>query len=228
MQEGFLVTPPLRRVLVATACYTWQVYSTFYVNLVSAAKALLLQHGIDLIPMVVNGQALIQLARNEMLGVAYEGFDDIVFVDADVAVTPEDLVRLLSHDVPFVGAAVAKKIEGEDYSIRSKSGSVNVEGDLWEVDGLATGLLRIRKDAIEKLCDSFGEYVDDKGIVQPNVCAVIVQDDGRILSEDFVLCERWKQLGGKVYVDPALKPGHFGTKCWESNAKDWASRIGVV
>jgi len=191
--------------------------------MVSAAKALL-QQGVDLIPMVVNGQALIQLARNEMFGIAYDDFDDMIFIDHDVVVTPEDLMKLLSWDEPFVAGVVAKKTETEDYSIRVKNGNLSVyPNGLWEVDGVATGLLRLRRDAVEKLCDSSESYKDDKGVSQPRVCDVLVQDDGRIMSEDFVLCEKWKALGGKVMVDPSLTPGHFGIKCWESNALKWSN-----
>jgi hypothetical protein len=35
-------------------------------------------------------------------------------------------------------------------------------------------------------------------------------DSGRYLSEDYAFCRRWRDIGGKVFVDPQCKLAHLG------------------
>jgi hypothetical protein len=35
-------------------------------------------------------------------------------------------------------------------------------------------------------------------------------DSGRYLSEDYAFCRRWRDIGGKIWVDLDCKVGHLG------------------
>lgn len=42
-------------------------------------------------------------------------------------------------------------------------------------------------------------------------------DSGRYLAEDYAFCRRWRDIGGKVFVDPLCKLGHLGQHMYRGN-----------
>ena len=41
--------------------------------------------------------------------------------------------------------------------------------------------------------------------------------NGQLVSEDNIFCEKWRSLGGKVYMDPSMTCNHIGIKKYVSN-----------
>ena len=70
--------------------------------------------------------------------------------------------------------------------------------ELHEVRWLAGGCVLIKREVIEKLM---------KEHLVPNL-PMIYKDE--YLSEDFSFCERARQIGYKIYVEPTIKIGHIG------------------
>ena len=56
-------------------------------------------------------------------------------------------------------------------------------------------------------------YVSSLAETCRNVFEVKVVD-GELMSEDIVFCEKIRNLGEKVYIDPNVKCGHIGVKKW--------------
>ena len=52
-----------------------------------------------------------------------------------------------------------------------------------------------------------------------------INDKKQYISEDYSFCDRWKQLGGKVYVEPSLILNHIGSMNYKGNMlnkiKNW-------
>ena len=42
-------------------------------------------------------------------------------------------------------------------------------------------------------------------------------DSGRYLSEDYAFCRRWRDIGGKVFIDINSKLDHQGQHVWRGN-----------
>jgi hypothetical protein len=38
--------------------------------------------------------------------------------------------------------------------------------------------------------------------------------------EDYSFCKRWRDMGGRVWVDPTISMGHLGTKIWKGRLAD--------
>jgi hypothetical protein len=78
-----------------------------------------------------------------------------------------------------------------------------------------TGFMLIKREVFEKLKPHVIEYinntqyVDEKtyGFFQLCVCP----DTGVLLSEDYFFCNKWREIGGKVYLAPWVKLHHIGT-----------------
>ena len=46
---------------------------------------------------------------------------------------------------------------------------------------------------------------------------MIDPDSGRYLSEDYALCRRWRDIGGKVFVDLDTPLQHLGQMAYHGN-----------
>jgi hypothetical protein len=41
------------------------------------------------------------------------------------------------------------------------------------------------------------------------------------LSEDYALVQKWRELGGRVWVDPTIKLSHTGIRTWKGDYGSW-------
>jgi len=46
------------------------------------------------------------------------------------------------------------------------------------------------------------------------------QDSGRYLSEDFAFCRRWRQIGGKIWIDPQCNLSHVGQQIFSGSIEE--------
>lgn len=173
--------------------------------------------------------ALIARARNTLFAMAYEkGYDDLIFIDDDLGWEQGAMKRLLQHPVDCVGGLYPIRREGEEYLFRWDVTKGNAQIDpmngLLEVDSIPTGFLRLTKDCIRKMIEAYPqrEYLDDsrapKSAWAVFDCMFVPdehgKDRGRYWGEDFVFCQRWRHIGGKVWCDPWLKFKHVGEKAF--------------
>ena len=50
----------------------------------------------------------------------------------------------------------------------------------------------------------------------------ITTDKGKIvMSEDYSFCQRWRDLGGKVFMDVSIATAHLGTKAYAGRLGDF-------
>jgi hypothetical protein len=167
--------------------------------------------------------ALVQRARNDIFKLAVDAqVDDLVFIDCDVDWSPHDFFKLLEHDVSIVSAPIIKKSDAtHTYSVKLLGDYDVNENGLVEVDGCATGFMRIRSDALHRIWDSAPEY-QEKHKTEPSRMVFDVKIvDGELWSEDIVFCDSWIKLGNKVYIDPSINCGHSGEKRWVGNFSEW-------
>jgi hypothetical protein len=98
------------------------------------------------------------------------------------------------------------------------SGSVPDADGIVEVAEAPTGFMCIKRDVFRQMMDKYPKlsYVPDG---PPNPLAhlhwlffdcMVDPDDGRYLSEDYAFCRRWRDIGGKIWVDLHCKLMHLG------------------
>jgi len=172
--------------------------------------------------------ALVQRARNDIFKLAYDNdVDDLVFIDCDQDWQPEDFFKLLSHDVPIVAAPVIKKSDDPQYNVKLLGNYIINEKGLVEVDGVGTGFMRIRKDAIKKMWSASSEYRERHKEDSSRMVFEVKVMNGEIWAEDIVFCDKWIKLGGKVYIDPSINCGHSGEKRWVGNFSSWIKTLNL-
>lgn len=211
----------LRQVMIGTPCYDGKVDCLFADSLVGTLK---MASEVNICPVYMPHEALIQRARNDLLNLAVEsGVDDLIFIDSDQAWKPEWFFRLLSHPVDVVGGAVRKKSDAESYNVRSTKFPIPVDQatGLLQVDSVGTGFLRLSKLALRSAWFAAPEYRDGKKTSRMAFDVRVI--DGQLHSEDTVFCGSLKALGFHIHVDPTITCSHVGSKTWTG---DFASYLG--
>jgi choline kinase len=175
--------------------------------------------------------SLIQRARNSLVRIALEqNFDDLVFVDSDVEWDPQWLFNLLDNPEPVVGGALVRKsdkTEGYTVKMTKKEIVYNSRGNLIEVDGIGTGFLKMSRFALQKLWDISPIYRSDDGEENRMIFDVVIQNE-ELISEDYIACKKWQDLGYKVWLDPTITCKHIGNKKYEGNFEQFLVKNGYT
>lgn len=98
------------------------------------------------------------------------------------------------------------------------STTVEVVNNMTQVRHLATGFMMLRRETIECMQKAFPstKYVDDVSFLEGDEnnnayalfdCGV---EDGHYFSEDWLFCQRWINMGGKVYANLTINLTHTG------------------
>lgn len=213
--------PPMRTVMVAAPAYDGKI-DVWNASALTETCKIGIMNNINVVVMYMSYDALIQRARNDIFKIAAESnIDDLFFIDCDVDWNPQDFFRLLSHDVGMVAAPIVKKSDMETYSVKIKDNLSIQENGLIEVAGVATGFMRIRRDAIQQIWEASEEYKEPHKDQPSRMVFDVRVIDGELWSEDIVFCDKYIETGGKVWIDPVVNCGHTGTKRWVGNFYEW-------
>jgi hypothetical protein len=202
---------PIPTIFLALPAYGGKVFSKFVVSVLQSIG------DIKFAIHFLDGESLIPRARNhlarEFLETNYEWF---LFIDTDIIFTPEDIKRLISHNKDIICGLCAKKQIKTEFvvNILDRDHKPDEKGAL-EVKYGGTGVMLIKRHVFEDMIKAHPEieYVDDS-----NIGAGLCWDffsvgvvNRRYLSEDWYFCERWRNMGGQVFVDTKVLCQHIGT-----------------
>lgn len=219
-----------RRVMIGTPCYDGKI-EVWYANSLVETIKLGIYNNIDIFPIWLSYDALIQRARNDLISLMIDmDCDDIVFIDSDIEWQPENFFKLLNYPVDVVGGTYPKKGDTEMYPV--KHTTINKFPDpttgLLHVDGLGTGFLRISRKAVQYLWDISQPYEEkeyDK--VRRMVFEVVVKDKG-LISEDIWVCMKLNEGGFPVWLDKTITCNHIGMKKYTGNFDRWLENIKTL
>jgi choline kinase len=218
----------MRRVLIGTPSYDGKVDVWFANSLIATVKESI-EKDIFVHAIYTSYDSLVQRARNSLIKLALDGgYDDLFFIDADVEWEKEWFFNLLDRPEPIVGGALIKKTEKEGYTVKMLNKKLTWSQDkkLLDVDGVGTGFLKVSRFALEKLWEMSDEY-ESEGEKHRMVFDIKVEN-GDLISEDYVLCNKWKSLGYKVWLDPTITCNHIGIKKFKGNLKKFIDKNGYV
>lgn len=229
------VTGPLH-LFIATAAYQ---FHPNYTHSLAAAMPVLERAGIPVDLCHVADHCHVDDARNAMVRqFLMSQASHLVFIDNDVGFAAENLLRLaqINPDVDMVAGVYPLKEDSEGYPVRLPDGVelwANEDG-LVEVEGLPTGFLRISRRCLEQMIKAYGDRkFYGRGQSHDDLPHVILfertYENGVRYSGDYAFCEKWRALGGKMYVDPEMHFTHSGTHEWEGTLGDyWRKTFGVT
>ena len=218
----------MRKVLIGTPSYDGRIDVWFANSLISTVKESI-EKDIHVHAIYTSYDSLVQRARNSLVKLALDGgYDDLFFIDSDVEWETEWFFNLLDRPEPIVGGALVKKTDKEGYTIKliDKELKYSQDKKIIEVDGVGTGFLKVSRFALEKLWDASDVY-QSEGETHRMVFDIKVEN-GDLISEDFVLCNKWKNLGYKVWADPTITCNHIGIKKFKGNFKNFIKKNGYI
>lgn len=216
----------MRKVMIAAPSYDGTI-TVWHASSLSETCKLGLTKDINVFAIYMSYDSLVQRARNDIIQLALETeVDDLVFIDCDVDWSPEDFFKLLEHDVDVIGGIYPKKGDQEEYPVKALNGNMKFkENGLVEVEGIATGFLRLTKKAIQKIWEVSEEYTEPHKPKPIRMVFDIAIQNGELVSEDIAFCRKWRDLGEKVWFDPSINLSHVGTKRWNGNFLSWLEKI---
>ena len=147
-----------------------------------------------------------------------EGFEHIIQIDADVGFYPDDIFKLVGHNLPICAACYSVKgwpVLTTEF-LHDGEYVFGPQGGLHEVKYVATGFLYTHRSVYEKVAAHFkmervkiwgGQYNS-----HPFYLPQIINNNGSLeyLGEDFSWIHRCREAGYKVYVDTTIRLTHIG------------------
>ena len=205
----------MRKIMIGTPMYDGRLELEFMMSLFQTMELCAL-NDIQMTLKTVVGCSLIQKARDELFRLAYESeVDDLIFIDSDQGWEQKDFGNLISPTVDVIGGAVVSKSDLAHYNVKTFDKKYDFYYGLIDARAVGTGFMRISKRAIKMMWESSPEYKDgDKSYRHIFETKVV---DGQLLGEDVCFCQKWRDMGEKVYVHPEINVSHTGKKTWHGN-----------
>lgn len=215
----------MKKILIATPSYDGKV-DVWYASALHQTALLGMQSNIYFHPVFMSYDALIQRSRNDLLAIAVEQeFDGILWIDADMEWNPQWAIDVVNSNKDALGLPVIKKsIFEESYNVKCKPENLitNDEGFI-KVESIGTGFFYMSKAAVKYLWDNSKAYVHN-GAKRKWVFEVKIQD-GDIISEDVLLCQKLRQGGFNIFIDPSKTCNHVGTLKFSGNFAEFINKI---
>lgn len=163
----------------------------------------------------------------------------LLFIDADIGFEPDQVFRMLAFDAEVVaGMYPLKMIDWDSGLARAHAGEPVETAPLRYVgapcrdaeaqarDGFVTaeyagtGFMLIRREVFLKMAEAYPHlrYAACHNAARPSLSpnqyaffdGMIEPDNGDYLSEDYTFCRRWRDLGGRIWLDTLGTLTHVG------------------
>lgn len=171
-------------------------------------------------PITVSGDALIDRARSVVSSEFLLNTDNdvLVFIDDDMTYNPKDIERICQI------AHTTKSIVGVPYVVKNektphlqaklfKDQRIDFTGEakgIVQVHYVGTGIMAIAREVLEEMSKTLPICEPQKMWTFFMPMTKEIEGAWRYLGEDWAFCERARELGVKIYLDPRVRVGHSG------------------
>ena len=210
-------------ILISLPCYGGLVNEKTTTSLFNLGKLLVrnnIEHGI----MTVANESLITHGRSRIANffVNNTEFEYLFCLDADVAFSPEDMLKLYSYQKPIVSASYPMKT----LPIRpcyELYNPVKLCGNLVKIGGIGMGFVLIHRSVFEKLNRHYSELKYFPGLNSSNYPITEkeyhnsyhyfaeMNKEGKYLGEDMSFFHRVSDIGYDVWMDTSIELQHIGS-----------------
>ena len=217
-------------------CYGGQISEvtfTSFVRFIARAPQLGLEWSLD---TLVN-ESLIPRGRNALVARAMHNprATHLMFLDADIGFDPDYILMLLQEDVEVIGGGYPKKSLPIDYVINPITDGEADDGKA-EVERIGTGFLLLKREVFSRMAEAMPDlkYTDDCGL-DPSIndhlyaffeCGLF--GEKVFMSEDWLFCNRWRELGGRIFISKRFALTHVGSYAFsEASQADLLARLSA-
>lgn len=149
----------------------------------------------------------------------------LVFVDADCGWEAGALATLCTKPGDIVAGACRRRREPEDYAVNWLDTVATDENGLIEVEAIGMAFTCISRAALERFRDATPERAYTMAGEKLHAFFDSPVRDGYLWGEDFSFCNKWRELGGRIMVDPSITLQHLdGLHTYEGNLANWLTR----
>lgn len=216
-----------KSVFIALPAYDFKVSLKLAISLARFTQVAS-QHGIAVQIGSICGCSVVSRARNLLAKDLLESnCDYLLFIDSDINFEPEHILRLMAWgEDPKKGivAAVPRTRSEEKVYIADldydDNGELTMNGmGLVRARRVATAFMLIRREVLVTMeaANPDWVYYDKKtDRMVPCIFDFKLTEEGYI-GEDFLFCDRARELGFEVWVDPSITLGHMGVQEYVGN-----------
>jgi len=212
-----------RRVCIATPSLDGKV-DAWYLNSLIETIYLGIKHNVRIFPLIMPGESILPMARNILFDNAYQmDVDCLFYIDSDQKWDPKVFYKILNSNKKVVGLPVCLKNEDNIFNVRFDYDNEKTDGDYFTVNYIGTGFLKIDKSVMKDLYES-NEMVKFKLVTLKEIFEYS-EIDNEFVSEDFVFCNKIKELGYNIWVDRKNSSHHHGQKMYIGNFEDFEVQV---
>lgn len=224
------------KILLGTPTYNGNVTGNYTRSLLGLYREL----GFSALDWETTQAVLLVAARNYLASLTLErDYTHLLFVDADLQFAPSVIRRMIDFNRPIVAAAYPHRALHIDrfhaasrqfdrpqvafaaaltFPVELEQPRVD-EGDFHRAHTAPTGLMLIKREVFEQMRDAYPDlYVatgerakSNDGLTRILQCFEPLPDEnGLKMSEDISFCQRWRELGGELWVTFDESIGHTG------------------
>jgi hypothetical protein len=206
----------MKRVLIATPCLDGKV-DAWFVNSLYESTKLGLANDIMFQPVFLANESILPMARNELLNLAYiEKYDSMVFIDDDEEWNAEILIEIVKSPRNVVAVPVVNKGDKKiEYNVFGVNKTPSPKDGYLKIDRCGTGFLKLSQKVIKDLWES-NEECEFRGKKLKYICEYAITNNS-FYGEDIILCEKIKELGYSIWLNPKETISHLGTKKFKGN-----------
>ena len=178
-------------------------------------------YGVKLYLSHLSGCSLITKARNALVADFLKtDADALLFVDSDVVVSPEAILRLMALSVGKDVTAGIYPRRGSDRKFfvdmvtDEHNRLVLDENGLLQINRIGTGFMMIQRHVIEGMIAKHPEWAYYNNVDDRTDYALFdfCLRDGEYYGEDYTFCDRARADGYSIYLDPSISLPHVGTE----------------
>ena len=174
----------------------------------------------------VGGYAAIDQGRNQMATDALlDGYEETMWIDADVDFHPDSVDRLRSHGLPIVSGIYAQKGK-RALASHIMPGTPKVvfgkDGGLIEILYAGAGFLHVRREVYLRHPEVAALPMCNERFRSPMIpffhsMVHPIEDGHWYLAEDYAFCQRARASGFKIMADTTIRLWHVGNHSygWE-------------
>jgi hypothetical protein len=208
------------------------------VNGLFSIKHILQDAKIDYDLFTISDCPYLPTARNTLVSMFMEDKDntDLFFIDADVGFDAAGAMKILQRPEEIVAGIYPLKrdIGGYPVQVKTEDGIPIGRDGLIEAEFLPTGFMRIKRVVFERIQKAYPDLRYTDSVVNVDGVSGVAGFDyfnmgvdkerQRFTTEDYAFCQRWRDIGGQLWVYPDIDFSHIGRKQYKGNYHQFLMR----
>lgn len=207
-----------KSIFICTPAFMGKVNESYAISLADTVL-MLDRQGITTKVIISKSGSLLCQERNRLLNEFIKSScTHVLCIDSDIAWNPDSVMQMINADKDFIAACYSarqeniflfKPVFNEDKSLKI------VDGRFIEMNNIPAGFMLIKRHVIEKMIADTPEdaIIPTWEKEEPKHCLFETKmKDHKFWGEDFIFCEKARNSGFTILVDPNVVLDHDGKR----------------